>query len=141
MSKNKPAEGHNSNALDFEGAAKILKGELANHRDKGAKIRGDQSASWKKIEEKGLNKRAAKAIFSMQDQSAAEVSDYLRTFIGLLAPLGLGILRDMVDMAEGQTGITVPLIDPATIEVDGPGMSVAEKAMKETAATQAASLN
>ncbi len=138
MSEKAPAAGHNSKAIDFDKAAKVMKGELAGHRDKGAKIRGDQSASWKKIEEMGLNKRAAKAIFSMQDQSPAEVSDYLRTFIGLLNPLGLGITRDMVDAAEGQTGIMVPLIEPAMIQVDMPGMSVAEKAMRETAAEQAA---
>lgn len=114
----KGGEGHNSRkALDFEGAAKIMKADLANLRDKGAKIRGDQSAAWAKIEEMGLNKKASKAVFAMQNQSPAEVSDYLRTFIGLLNPLGLGIIRDMVDAAEDQTGILVPLIDTPSVDV------------------------
>lgn len=109
--------GHNSKKIDFMGAAKIMKGDLANLRDKSAKTRGDQSAAWKKIEEKGVNKKAAKAIFALQNQGTAEVSDYLRTFIGLLGPLGLGIIRDMVDVAEDQTGITVPLIETPSVDV------------------------
>jgi hypothetical protein len=137
MADSAPAAGHNSKKIDFDKAAKVMKGELANHRDKSAKIRVDQSASWAKIEELGLNKKAAKHVFAMQEQSPAEVSDYLRTFIGLLQPLGLGVLRDMVDTAEGQTGIMVPLIEPTMVVIDGGG-SVAEKAMKETAAEQAA---
>lgn len=129
--------GHNSKNIDFEGGAKLMQGQLTNLRTKGAKVRGDQSAAWNRIEEMGLNKKASKAVFALMDQGAAEVSDYLRTFIGLLGPLELGIMRDMVDDAEGKEGIMVPLIDPATVEVEGEG-SVATKAMKETAATQAA---
>lgn len=130
-------EGHNSRNLDFEAGAKLLQGQLANLRDKSAKTRGDQSAAWAKIEEMGLNKKASKAIFALSNQGTAEVSDYLRTFIGLLGPLGLGILRDMVDDAEGKASIAVPLIDPATVEVDD-GSTTASKAMKETAATDKA---
>lgn len=111
-----PAEGHNSKKLDFDGAAKIMKSDLATLRDRGAKVRGDQSAAWKKIEEMGLNKRATKAVFGLQDQSAAEVSDYLRTFIGLLNPLGLGIIRDMVDVAENQNAISIPLIETPSVD-------------------------
>lgn len=113
----KPGEGHNSRNLDFVGAAKIMKSDLADLRDKSAKTRGDQSAAWKKIEEMGLNKKASKAIFGLQNQGAAEVSDYLRTFIGLLNPLGLGIIRDMVDVAENQDSISVPLIDTPSVDV------------------------
>lgn len=109
-------EGHNSKKIDFAGAAKIMKSELADLRDKSAKTRGDQSAAWKKIEELGLNKKATKAVFALQDQSPATVSDYLRTFIGLLDPLGLGIIRDMVDVAEDQTAISVPLIDTPSVD-------------------------
>lgn len=113
-----PKEGHNSKkALDFAGAAKIMTGDLADLRDKSAKTRGDQSAAWAKIEEMGLNKKASKAIFGLQNQGAAEVSDYLRTFIGLLNPLGLGIIRDMVDVAENQDSISVPLIDTPSVDV------------------------
>ena len=112
----KAAEGHNSRNLDFTGAAKIMTSDLANLRDKSAKTRGDQSAAWKKIEEMGLNKKASKVIFSLQNQGAAEVSDYLRTFIGLLNPLGLGIIRDMVDIAEDRTAIEVPLINTPSVD-------------------------
>lgn len=114
----KPGEGHNSKkALDFKGAAKIMKGDLANLRDASAKTRGNQSAAWARIEEMGLNKKASKAVFALQNQGSAEVSDYLRTFIGLLNPLGLGIIRDMVDAAEDQTAISVPLIDTPSVDV------------------------
>lgn len=114
----KVGEGHNSRkALDFDGAAKIMKSNLATLRDKSAKTRGDQGAEWAKIEEMGLNKKAAKAIFGLQNQSPANVSDYLRTFIGLLTPLGMGILRDMVDVAEGKSSIEVPLIDTPSVDV------------------------
>ena len=108
--------GHNSKKLDFAGAARIMTSDLANLRDKSAKTRGDQSAAWKRIEEMGLNKKASKAIFGLQNQGAAEVSDYLRTFVGLLNPLGLGIIRDMVDLAEGKTAIEIPLIETPSVD-------------------------
>lgn len=120
MADEKPngGEGHNSRkALDFESASKLLKGPVAALNDKSAKIRGDQSAQWKKIEEMGLNKKAAKAIQGMLGQSPASVSDYLRTFIGLLEPCGLGILRDMVDVAEDKSSIAVPLIENGPVDV------------------------
>ena len=117
VEKPSSGEGHNSRkALDFEKAAGIMKTQLATLAEKAAKTRGDQSAAWTKIEELGLNKKAAKAIQGMLGQSPATVSDYLRTFIGLLGPCGLGIIRDMVDVAEDQTGITVPLIDTPSVD-------------------------
>lgn len=114
--KNEAGEGHNSKKIDFDAAAKIMKKDLAALRDRGAKNRGDQSAAWQKIEDLNVNKKAAKAVFGLQDQSAAQVSDYLRTFIGLLDPLGLGIIRDMVDVAEDQKGIMVPLIETPSVD-------------------------
>lgn len=110
-------EGHNSKkVIDFEGAAQLMKTEVATLGNKSSKIRGDQSAVWKRIEEKGVNKKAAKAVQALIAQSPATVSDYLRTFIGLLNPLGLGILRDMVDDAEGKSSIEVPLIDTPSVD-------------------------
>lgn len=108
-------KGHNRK-LDFDKAATIMKTQIAALDDKGAKIRGDQSAAWKKIEDLGVNKKAAKAVRALMGQSPSTVSDYLRTFIGLLNPLGLGILRDMVDDAEGKTSIAVPLIDTPSVD-------------------------
>jgi len=136
----KAGEGHNSRkALDFDGAAIIMKTKIATLNEKNAKGRGDLSAQWAKIEEMGLNKKASKHIQSMLNQSPESVSDYLRTFIGLLNPCGLGILRDMVDAAEDQNSISVPLINSPmiNIDIDGEG-SVATKAMRETAAADAA---
>lgn len=113
----KPAEGHNSKKpLDFDKAANIMKTEIAKIDDASAKARGDASAAWKKIEDLGVNKKAAKAVRALMGQSPSTVSDYLRTFIGLLNPLGLGILRDMVDDAEGKTSIAVPLIDTPSVD-------------------------
>lgn len=114
--ENEAGEGHNSKKIDFDGAAKIMKSDLAKLRDAGAKTRGEQAAAWKRIEEMNVNKKAAKAVFSLQNQGAATVSDYLRTFIGLLDPLGLGIIRDMVDDAEGKDGIMVPLIETPSVD-------------------------
>lgn len=113
----KPGEGHNSKNLDFVGAAKLLRGEIATLDDKAAKTRGDQSAAWKKIEEMGLNKKATKAVRGLMSQSPATVSDYLRTFVGLLDPLGLGIIKDMVDVAENKTAIEIPLIATPSVDV------------------------
>lgn len=48
----KPAEppedkaGHNSKAIDFKGAAVLMKTDLAKLSDQSAKTRGDQSASF-----------------------------------------------------------------------------------------------
>lgn len=103
--------------LDFASAANLLKTAIGSLDDKAAKIRGDQSAAWLKIEEMGLNKKAAKSIRGLMGQSPASVSDFLRTFIGLLSPLGLGIIRDMVDVAQEQTSIAVPLIDTPSVDV------------------------
>lgn len=116
MSK-ETGEGHNSKkSIDFVGAAEILKGKIAKLKDDSAKSRGDLSAQWAKIEEMGVNKKAAKAVQSMLGQSPSTVSDYLRTFVALLEPCGLGILRDMVDDAEGKSGIVVPLIDTQSVD-------------------------
>lgn len=109
--------GHNSKKIDFAGGAKLLKGTLTDLRTRGAKVRGDQSAAWKKIEEMNLNKKASKAVFALMDQGQAEASDYLRTFIGLLDPCGLGIIKDMVDIAENKNAITVPLIETPSVDV------------------------
>ena len=108
-----PPTGHNRKPLDFDKGARILKTTIAKLSDDAAKIRGNQSAAWKQIEDLSLNKKAAKHIQSMLSQSPATVSDYLRTFIGLLSPCGLGIIRDMV----GKSGIMVPLIDSPSVDV------------------------
>lgn len=115
--KNGPGEGHNSKAIEWAKVAKILKSDLAAARDKGAKVRGDQSALWKRVEEMGAHKAAAKVAFRLQGQSASEVSLYLRTLVMLLEPLGLGVLEDMVDVAEGKTGLEIPLIKHADMQV------------------------
>lgn len=110
-------KGHNRKPLDFPKAAGLLKTTIGKLSDDAASIRGKQSAEWKKIEEMGINKKAAKDVRGLLTQSPATVSDYLRSFIGLLESLGLGIIRDMVDTAEGVTGITVPLIDTPSVDV------------------------
>lgn len=116
--KDNGGQGHNSRkAIDFDKAAKIIKNDIATLDNSASKTRGDLSAAWKRVEELGLNKKAAKAVRGLQGQSPATVSDYLRTFIGLLNPLGLGIIRDMVDVAEDQTAISVPLIDNPSVDV------------------------
>lgn len=134
--KGKPKGDNGPPAPDFDAAAKIIKGINAN-AEKRAKLNGDISAEWKRVEEAcHVNKKAAKDARAISQMSDETQSDYLRSLFGLMGPLGIGVRRDLVDLAEGVPGLMIPLKDAPVSELEGG--SVAEKAMRETAATDKA---
>lgn len=97
---------------DFDAAAKILLGEISKSGDVMQKSAGDLSASWKKVEDHcHVNKKAAKDALKIHKMSQASQQDYLRSLIGMFAPLGLGISRDLVDAAQGVNSFSIPIID------------------------------
>lgn len=53
-----------------------------------------------------------------------------------MGPLGIGVRRDLVDLAQGVPGLMIPLKDAPVSELEGG--TVAEKAMRETAAADKA---
>ena len=133
--KGKPGD-NGPPAPDFEAAAKIIKGINAN-AEKRAKLNGDLSADWKRVEDVcHVNKKAAKDARAISQMSDETQSDYLRSLFGLMGPLGIGVRRDLVDLAEGVPGLMIPLKDAPVSELESG--SVAEKAMRETAATDKA---
>ena len=109
--------GHNSKKIDFVAAAKIMKSEIGPLNDKMSKGRGDMSAVKKRLEELGVNKRGSNFVQSLLKASPATAGDILRTVVGLLEPCGLGIPRDMVDVAEGKNALEIPLIDTPSVDV------------------------
>lgn len=70
--------------------------------EQSAKIRGDQSAAWKAVENDcHCNKRAAKALLKLMGESEELRDDYLRTFLLGLKELELVPSEDLVDLMEG----------------------------------------
>lgn len=127
--KGKPGD-NGPPAPDFEAAAKIIEGINAN-AEKRAKLNGDLSAEWKRVEEAcHVNKKAAKDARAISQMSDETQSDYLRSLFGLMGPLGIGVRRDLVDLAEGVPGLMIPLKEAPVSELEGG--SVATNAMRET---------
>lgn len=80
----------------------ILVHDLKPANEQSAKIRGDQSAAWKTIENDcHCNKRAAKALFKLMGESDELRDDFLRTFLPGLKELNLLPSEDLVDMMDG----------------------------------------
>lgn len=134
----KPAETKtNKPAPDFEEAAKIIRRDISPKNEARAKSNGDLSAAWKRVEEGcNVNKKAAKDALAISRMSDETQSDYLRSLFGMMKPLGIGVRRDLVDMAEGVDGLVIPLKDaPESVLTSG---SVASAAMRETAAADKA---
>ncbi|SNT19979.1 hypothetical protein [Sphingopyxis indica] len=87
---------------DFERAIKVITNDLNPLLEKSAKVRGDQAAGWKVIEDDcHCNKKAAKDFHKLLRMDPELRDDYFRTLRGLLDVSGLGITRDLVDEAEG----------------------------------------
>lgn len=93
-----------SNEPDYGLAATILRDVIGALRDDSSKVTGNLSAAWKRVEkEAGVNKAAAKVIFSLLNKSDSHQDDFMRTFLGLGAQFKLyPIRRDLVDAAEEQ---------------------------------------
>lgn len=134
----RPAGDNGPPAPDFDAAAKIIREEINGAKERGSKINGDLSAAWKRVEDVAhVNKKAAKDARAISLMSDETQSDYLRSLFGLMRPLGIGVRRDLVDLAQGVEGLHIPLKDAPESELERGG-SVAEKAMRETAASEKA---
>ncbi len=128
----KPKGDNGPPAPDFEAAAKIIRETIDGTSERRAKLNGDLSASWKLVEDAcHVNKAAAKDARKISQMSDETQSDYLRSLFGLMGPLGIGIRRDLVDLAEGSSGIVIPLKAAPVSELEGG--SAAAAAMRETA--------
>jgi len=126
-------------APDYDLAAKIIRESIDGTAERRAKMNGDLSASWKRVEDEAhVNKAAAKDARKVARMSDETQSGYLRSFFGLMGPLGIGVRRDLVDLAEGVGGLMIPLKDAPASELEGDAASAATKAMKETAAADKA---
>lgn len=125
-------------APDFDAAAKLIREDISSISTRSSKLNGDKSASWKRVQDEfHVHKGAAKDAAKLANMSEELQSEYLRSFFGLMKPLGIGIRRDLVDLAEGVEGLTIPIKDAPESELDD-GASVATKAMRETAASDKA---
>lgn len=105
----KKDEAHEIPKPDFERAIRILKSDLNPLTEEGAKIRGDQAASWKMIEKDcHCNKKAMKAVHSLMRMDPELRDDYLRTLYGGMEAAGIGISEDLVDQMEGDEAPAMP---------------------------------
>lgn len=104
---------------DFEKALKVITNDLNPLIEKGAKVRGDQAAAWKVIEDDcHCNKKAAKDFHKLLRMDPELRDDYFRTLSGLLELSGIGISRDLVDQAEGgEAKPVIPIVDKARPEL------------------------
>jgi len=90
---------------DLKKMKSIFLRDLKPAGEQSAKIRGDQSAAWKAIENDcHCNKRAAKALFKLQGESEELRDDFLRTFLLGLIELNLVPSDDLVDLMDGEEG-------------------------------------
>lgn len=84
---------------DLKKMKSIFLRDLKPSGEQAAKIRGDQSAAWKAIENDcNCNKRAAKSLLKMFGESEELREDFLRTFIPGLLELNLLPREDLADM-------------------------------------------
>jgi hypothetical protein len=98
---------------DFEKALNVITNDLNPLIERSAKVRGDQAAAWKVIEDDcHCNKKAAKDFHKLMRMDPELRDDYFRTLSGLLELSGIGISRDLVDQAEGgEAKPVIPVVD------------------------------
>lgn len=90
------------------------------------KLNGDKSAGWKRVQDDcHVHKAAAKDALKLANMTPELQSEYLRSFIGLMKPLGIGLRRDLVDLAEGVDGLMSPVEDAPASELEADGASLA----------------
>lgn len=104
---------------DFERAIKVITNDLNPLLERSAKVRGDQAAGWKVIEDDcHCNKKAAKDFHKLMRMDPELRDDYFRTLTGLLDASGIGISRDLVDQAEGaEPKPIIPVVDKTRPEL------------------------
>lgn len=97
---------------DFQKMKRIFLTDLKPADEKSAKARGDLSAAWGAIEKDcHCNKRAAKLLFRLNQESEETRDDFLRTLYGGMKALGIGISQDLVDKMSGEDAPTMPVVD------------------------------
>lgn len=98
---------------DFERGIKVITNDLNPLLERSAKVRGDQAAAWKVIENDcHLNKKAAKLFHTLLRMDPELRDDFFRSLSGLLEVSGIGISRDLVDQAEGgKQKPVIPVVD------------------------------
>lgn len=114
-----PAGDNGPPAPDFDKAAKIIRDDCATITTRSQKLNGDKSAAWKRVQDEcHVNKAAAKDAAKIAGMSDEMQSEYLRSLFGLMRPLGIGVRRDLVDLAEGVEGLVIPLKDAPASELE-----------------------
>jgi hypothetical protein len=99
-------------APDFSKMKRIFMHDIKPAEEKNAKARGDLSAAWKAIEDDcHCNKRGAKLLHKLYNESEETRDDFLRTLYGGMKALGIGISRDLVDQMSDQDAPTMPVVD------------------------------
>lgn len=99
-------------APDFAKMKRIFITDIKPAEEKNAKSRGDLSAAWKAIEDEcHCNKRAAKLLHRLHNESEETRDDFLRTLYGGMKVLGIGISQDLVDKMNDQDAPTMPVVD------------------------------
>ena len=106
-------------APDFDRAAKILLEDVNARTSQASKANSEKGAALKVVQDEcHCNKDAAKKALAVSQLSPELQSDWLRTFIGMMVPLNIAIRRDLVDLAEGVEGLTVPVRDAPASELE-----------------------
>jgi hypothetical protein len=99
-------------APDFAKMKRIFYNDIQPSVEKNAKSRGDLSAAWGAVEKDcHCNKRAAKLLFKLSNESEETRDDFLRTFYGGMKALGIGISQDLVDKMNDEDAPTMPTVD------------------------------
>lgn len=99
-------------APDFELMKSIFNNDLKPADEKNAKVRGDLSAAWGAIEKDAhCNKKAAKLLFRLKNDSEEARDDFLRTLYGGMKALGIGISADLVDKMQDGDAPTMPTVE------------------------------
>lgn len=84
---------------DLKKMKKLFQTDLVRSNEQAAKIRGDQSAAWKMIEQDyHCNKRAAKFLLKLLSESEETRHDVFSTLIPGLIELDLIPREDLADM-------------------------------------------
>lgn len=104
---------------DYERAASILLSDVKTKKSQASKANSEKGHALKAIEDDcHVNKDAAQKAFAISQMSDELQSDWLRAFIGMMKPLNIAIRRDLVDLAEGVEGVTIPVRDAPDSELE-----------------------
>ncbi|HET7255581.1 MAG TPA: hypothetical protein VFJ46_17630 [Xanthobacteraceae bacterium] len=106
-----PPNGNETHAPDFKRMKSIFLADIKPAEEKNSKARGDLSAAWKAIEDEcHCNKRAAKLLHRLYNESEETRDDFLRTLYGGMKALEIGISRDLVDAMNDQDAPEMPVV-------------------------------